>query len=172
MVGVSLFGQHDPKAERKFDERVRDGDDIASLFAALYIRTLEKSPDRVVAAIAAVADTDHRDGIVIHCFAGKDRAGIVSALLLGAAGVPDETVAADYAESGPNMELVFGDWFATAESEAERELRRRVAEAPHDAMAAVLAWLRESAGGAAGYLREAGLADEQVERLRLRLVEG
>jgi protein-tyrosine phosphatase len=171
VVAVSLFGQHDPQVAREFDERVRDGDDIASLFAALYIRTLEKSPDRVVAAIAAVADTDHRDGIVIHCFAGKDRTGIVSALLLGLAGVPDEIVAADYAESERNVELLFSDWIASAESESELELRRRLVQAPSATMITVLAWLRDSAGGASGYLRESGLANEQLERLRARLLE-
>jgi protein-tyrosine phosphatase len=171
VVGVSLFGQHDPQVERAFDERMRDADDIASVFAAGYIRTLEESPERVAAAVAAVADGDHTDGIVIHCLAGKDRTGIVSALLLGVAGVPDEIVAADYAESAPNMKLLFGDWIATAESAPELELRRRVVQAPSETMVTVLAWLRNSAGGAAAYLREAGLAHEQMARLRTRLVE-
>ena len=171
VVGVSLFGQHDSNAEREFDERIRDADDVASVFAAGYIRTLERSPGRVAAAVAAVADSDHTDGIVIHCFAGKDRTGIVSALLLGVADVPDEIVAADYAESGPNVKPLFVDWLAAAENEAELELRRRLGQAPHAAMITVLAWLRDSAGGAATYLRRAGLADEQIARLRTRLVE-
>ncbi len=111
------------------------------------------------------------DGIVIHCFAGKDRTGIISALLLGVAGVPDEIVAADYAASGPNMEHLFGNWIATAENESELELRQRLAQAPHTTMIAVLAWLRDSAGGAASYLGEVGLADAQITRLRARLVE-
>jgi len=171
VVGVSLFGQHDPRVEREFDERVRAADDIASVFADGYIHTLEKSPERVAAAVAAVADGDDADGIVIHCFAGKDRTGIVSALLLGVAGVPDEAVASDYAASGPNMSLLFGDWIATAETAPELELRRRIAQAPSATMITVLTWLRASAGGAAGYLREAGLAEEQLDRLRARLVE-
>ena len=170
VIGVSLFGQQDPRVEREFEERVRDADDIASVFADGYIRALEKGADRVVAAVAAVADADHTDGIVIHCLAGKDRTGIVSALLLGVAGVPDESVAADYAESDPNMRLLFGDWIASAESESELELRRRVIQAPAATMATVLAWLRDRGGGAAGYLREAGLTDEQLDRLRTRLV--
>jgi len=171
VVGVSLFGRHDSNAEREFDERIRDADDVASVFAAGYIRTLERSPGRVAAAVAAVADSDHTDGIVIHCFAGKDRTGIVSALLLGVADVPDEIVAADYAESGPNVKPLFVDWLAAAGNDAELELRQRLGQAPHAAMVTVLAWLRDSAGGAATYLRGAGLADEQIARLRTRLVE-
>ncbi|MEL0113556.1 MAG: tyrosine-protein phosphatase [Rickettsiales bacterium] len=36
------------------------------------------------------------DRIVIHCTAGKDRAGFASAMVLSALGVPKETVLADY----------------------------------------------------------------------------
>ncbi len=171
IVGVSLFGQHDPEVERAFDERMRDADDIASVFASGYVKTLAESPGRVASAVAAVADADDRHGVVIHCFAGKDRTGIVSALVLGVAGVPDEIVAADYAESDANMTSLFGSWIETAASPAELELRRRVIRAPESAMATVLAWLRGNAGGATPYLREAGLTDEQITRLRVRLVE-
>ncbi len=169
VVGISLFGRHDPKAEREFDERVRDADDVAAVFADGYIRTLERSPERVAAAVRAVSDSDYADGIVVHCFAGKDRTGIVSALLLGVADVPDEIVAADYAESGRNMSPLFEDWMATAANTSELALRRRLVQAPHATMVTVLAWLRDNAGGAAGYLREAGLSGDQVRRLRQRL---
>lgn len=171
VVGVSLFGEHDPQAERRFDERVRDAEDVASVFADGYIRTLERSPERVSAAVAAVADSDPVAAIVIHCFAGKDRTGIVSALLLGVADVPDEVVVADYAESGSNVKSLFVDWLAAAESEAERELRRRLVQAPAATMLTVLAWLRETAGGAAGYLREVGITEAQIDRLHTRLLE-
>ncbi len=170
VVGVSLFGRHDPDLEREFDRRVRDADDVAAVFAAGYIHTLEQSPERVAAAVAAVADSDHDGGVVIHCVAGKDRTGIVAALLLGVAGVRDELVASDYAESGRNMSLLFDDWIATAASDAELELRRRLVQAPHATMVTVLAWLRDNKGGAAGYLRDAGISGDQLQRLRRRLV--
>ncbi|MGG7508660.1 tyrosine-protein phosphatase [Plantibacter sp. YIM 135249] len=40
-----------------------------------------------------------RTGILVHCSAGRDRTGMVSALLLGNAGVPPDVVAEDYAQS-------------------------------------------------------------------------
>lgn len=171
VIGVSLFGQHDPRAAREFDERMRAADDLAAVFASDYIWTLEHNADRVAAAVAAVADTDPAHAVVIHCFAGKDRTGIVSALLLGVADVPDEVVAGDYAESDPNMDLLFRNWVASAADERELDLRRRVIRAPYATMTAVLAWLRESTGGAAGYLEQAGLTGDQLERLRARLVD-
>ena len=40
---------------------------------------------------------------VFHCSAGKDRTGVLSALILAFLGVPDETIVEDYALSGPAM---------------------------------------------------------------------
>jgi protein-tyrosine phosphatase len=54
-------------------------------------------PERVRAVMEVVADTG--PGVLVHCSAGRDRTGMVSALLLGNAGVPPEVVADDYADS-------------------------------------------------------------------------
>ncbi len=171
VVEVSLFGVHKPQVQRAFDERVRDAADVASVFAASYIRALEANAEQVATAVAAVADTEPGYAVAIHCFAGKDRTGIVSALLLEVAGVPADVIAADYAASEPNMERLFGGWISTAGSETELELRRRLVQAPYATMIAVLCWLQERRGGAAGYLRDVGLTEAQVRQIRTRLVE-
>ncbi|MFC7406693.1 tyrosine-protein phosphatase [Georgenia alba] len=54
-------------------------------------------PDLVRAALEAVADA--RPGVLVHCRAGRDRTGMMAALLLANAGVPPEIVAEDYAAS-------------------------------------------------------------------------
>lgn len=134
------------------------------------IRTLERRRETVAAAVGAVAAGDLGKGVVIHCFAGKDRTGIISALVLSVADVPDEVIASDYAESAPNMRHLFDGWIAAADDDLERELRRRLAAAEHETMLAVLAWLRD-AGGSRAYLSDAGLASDQIDRLERRLVE-
>ena len=156
VVAVSLFGRHDPDAAKAFDERLLATDDVGSVFAAGYIRTLERAPHRVAAAVAAVADADDEQGVLIHCFAGKDRTGIVSALLLGVADVPDESIAADYAASEANVSRLFDTWVARARDEDERKVRQRSALSPAVTMEAVLAWIR-AAGGSPAFLRDAGL---------------
>jgi protein-tyrosine phosphatase len=171
VFAVSLFGEHDPERERAFDEEIGATDDVASVFAAGYIRTLEETPARVAAAAAAVADAQLADGIVIHCFAGKDRTGILTALLLGVAGVRDDLIAMDYAASEANVMPLFADWIDAADGEPQRELRQRLARAPAATMMTVTAWLRDHAGGAADYLAGAGLSGGQIDRLRTRLVE-
>lgn len=171
VIGVSLFGRHDPDAETRIAERLLGSEDAAAVHAGFYTRTLAQRPETVAAAVAAVADADDEDGVLIHCFAGKDRTGIVAALLLSVAGVPDEIVAADYAESGPNMSALFDGWIAAAGDDEQRELRRRLALAERETMLAVLDWLSDNSGGAAAYLGEAGLTGGQLALLRARLVE-
>jgi protein-tyrosine phosphatase len=165
---LPLHGPHRPADTEAFERRMSEAEDIGPVFAAGYIRMLERS-DRVAAALAAVADADPEECVVVHCFAGKDRTGLVSALLLSLAGVPDELVAADYAASDPGVALLCADWFSSAGSDEERRLRQRICTSPAGAMQGVLDWLRESRGGAEPYLREAGLDERQLERLRLRL---
>ena len=92
--------------------------------------------------------------VVVHCFAGKDRTGIVSALLLRLAGVPDEAVADDYALSGPGR-LAVDDWIATAEDDTSVRSGRVSAPRPPRASYGCSA-LRDRRGGAEQYLRGRG----------------
>jgi protein-tyrosine phosphatase len=170
VVVVPMRGRHDPEAARAFEQALLDADDLAPVFAAGYIGLLEELSGRVGGAVAAVADAKDGEGVVVHCFAGKDRTGLVSALLLSLAGVPDELIAADYAASDPGVERLSAPWFSSARDETELTIRRRVSTSPHAAMIDVLAWLKETAGGPDQYLRSAGLSDAQLAALRARFV--
>ena len=64
----------------------------------VYCIILDHYPDAVAEILRAIVNAPP-GGIVIHCHAGKDRTGMVSALLLKLVGVPAELIAADYAES-------------------------------------------------------------------------
>src|SRR5207247_6454934 len=52
-----------------------------------------------------IAD-DASHPLVFHCAAGKDRTGIVAALVLCALGVERDTIVADYCETSASMELI------------------------------------------------------------------
>ena len=58
------------------------------------VRILPALVRRSLEAIAA-----SKPGVLIHCAAGRDRTGMVSALLLANAGVSGDDIVADYAES-------------------------------------------------------------------------
>jgi hypothetical protein len=54
-------------------------------------------PDLVRGTLVVIAAA--APGVLVHCGAGRDRTGMICALLLGNAGVPAEIVAEDYATS-------------------------------------------------------------------------
>lgn len=141
--------------------------DGAAATTAVYLEFLERFSEGFALAVSSVAGAGE-GGVVVHCMAGKDRTGLVSALLLRLARVPAADVAADYALSERNLATFSEPWIAEAADERERERRRRIAATPATAMAAVLAELDRN-GGAAGYLREAGVPERDLELVRARL---
>ncbi len=141
--------------------------DAAAATAAVYLEFLERFSDGFALAVSAVAGA--RDGgVLVHCMAGKDRTGLVSALVLRLAGVPAADVVADYAVSERNLAPFSEPWIAEAADERERRRRRRMAATPPAAMEAVLEEL-DRRGGAEKYLRDAGVSDADLELVRTRL---
>ncbi len=95
--------------------------------------------------------------MLVHCMGGKDRTGLVAALLLRLAGVPVADIAADYGLSAENIKPLWQEWVEDAGDENERELRRRLSASPADAMAQVLETLEREHGSVEAYLLDAGV---------------
>lgn len=169
VVHVSLFGEHDPVAEREWGDRGRATLSATDMFAHSYTYTVEEHIPSVVGAVSAVAEIDE-GCVAIHCFGGKDRTGIVAALLLSMAGVDDETIGRDYAASDPGLMVLLGSWIAAADNSVERAFRARVATSPAEAMTRTLAHVRARWGGAEEYLVTHGVEPDSLTRLRNRLV--
>jgi protein tyrosine/serine phosphatase len=119
-------------------------------------------------AIRAVANASE-GGVVVHCMGGKDRTGLITALLLSLAGVDDEQIAADYALSEERLRPRHELWFAEAATEAELTRLKRIAQTPAASIAGVLAELERRYGSVEGYLRDAGVSDDDLARARARL---
>jgi hypothetical protein len=66
--------------------------------AELYLRMLTAGAGTIAGIVTIAANT--RGPVLVHCAAGKDRTGIVTAVLLRAAGVTRDAVVADYLASG------------------------------------------------------------------------
>jgi protein tyrosine/serine phosphatase len=122
----------------------------------------------VAAAVRAVANAP-AGGIVIHCAGGKDRTGLLTAFLLHLAGVAEEDIASDYALSEERLRPRHEQWFAAADTEEELERLRRIAQTPAASMAGVFAELEHRYGGVESYLRGAGVTDEELDLVRMRL---
>jgi protein-tyrosine phosphatase len=101
-----------------------------------------------------------------HCSGGKDRTGLVTALLLGLAGVADELIAADYALTARyNVRSTF----KPPEPDIRDWQDYEAAYCPPAVMHESLEHLKQAYGGVSGYVRHIGVTDEQIERLRNRI---
>jgi protein-tyrosine phosphatase len=170
VVHVSVLGEsYDRDYVAELDAHLASVDDVAEHYAWSYVDFLERYRERFGRALAAIADSDGT--VVVHCMGGKDRTGLVSALLLRLAGVGLEAIGEDYSLSADNLAPLSEQWLAEATDEAEREKRRRLAHSPAEAMISVVEEIERRYGDVASYLRAAGLTDAQVERLRERLVD-
>jgi protein-tyrosine phosphatase len=142
--------------------------DDATATRDAYLIFLERFKDNVAASLRAVAHAPE-GGVVIHCVGGKDRTGLLTALLLHVAGVDEETIARDYALSEERLRERHEAWFEAAESEEELQRLRRIAQTPAESMLAVFDELERRYGGVEEYVRQTGVSDEELELVRARL---
>jgi protein tyrosine/serine phosphatase len=142
--------------------------EAAETVPAIYEVLLDRNQARIGAIVEAIAAAP--DGaVLVHCHAGKDRTGLVSALLLTLAGVPIQTIAEDYALSDECLQPQIDDWLASIDDPAKRERVARRWSTPVDNMLAVLAGLEARHGGALAFLRAGGVSDASLARIRARL---
>jgi protein-tyrosine phosphatase len=167
LLHISLFDD-DKEIFEEVEAAAKAAPDVATATKEVYLLFLEHFKANVATAIRAVAHA-REGGVVVHCMGGKDRTGLVTALLLALASVDDEQIAADYALSEERLRPRHELWFAEAETEAELERLRRIAQTPASSIAGVLAELERRYGGVEGYLRDAGVSGEDLALARARL---
>jgi protein tyrosine/serine phosphatase len=170
VVHISVLGETiDPEYIETLDKHLDSVDDVADHYAWSYVDFLERYRDRFGRAFAAIADADGT--VVVHCAGGKDRTGLVAALLLRLAGVGYAEIGADYAVSernlGPELERL---WLEAPVEGVERTRREKLSRTPAQGMMRALGEIERRYGDVAAYLRATGLNDDQIDRLRERLV--
>jgi len=167
VVHVPFF-QDDDEAFAEVEAAARAAPDYVVETREVYLVFLERWRANVGGAIAAIARAPE-GGVVVHCMGGKDRTGLVTALLLSLAGVDTEEIATDYAASEERLRRRHDVWLAEAGTEAERERIRRVAATPAESMVGVLEELERRYGSVEAFLHAAGLSDDDLELARERL---
>src|SRR5579884_2201134 len=153
------------------DAEAQAGMDATEDLTEIYVIIVDRYPAGFAAAARAVARA-RPGGVIVHCHAGKDRTGILVALLLELAGVPRATIVRDYAMTDRRLVEHYADELAAVAHDPVRHERLRIFQHTRTAtMRAVLEHVDARWGGAAGYLRAGGLDDADAEKLRERLLE-
>jgi len=129
------------------------------------LRTIAVRGGGLAEAVAAIADAE--PGIVLHCAAGRDRTGIVVAMVLSAIGVPDAEIVADYVASDDALVEEY-DRFKAANPDRAAEVDAGIAKRAW-VMGETLRALHDAFGGAAAYLRLAGVQPAQLDAIRAKL---
>jgi protein-tyrosine phosphatase len=136
-----------------------------------YTEMLDEATPQIIGALSALAAPDARPA-VFHCTAGKDRTGLLSALVLSLLGVPEETVIADYALSGAAMSRLRAKLIEKYPDGKSVIADSDVLFSADPAnMAALFAHLRARYGTVARYAAQVGVPDDVVARLRGALLE-
>jgi protein-tyrosine phosphatase len=107
---------------------------------------------------------------LFHCAAGKDRTGVLAALVLDAVGVERDAIVADFALTNERLERIGARLrrFPTYANYTQRLATRDMGADPQT-MIDVLAALDADHGGAAGWLLSAGLTQSELDTLRVAL---
>jgi protein-tyrosine phosphatase len=124
---------------------------------------LEQVPAELAHVLKAIASAPPGP-LLFHCVAGKDRTGIIAALMLTLADVEPEAIAFDYARSTQML----GDAYLKRYKDADPQDVLENVRCPEEGVHNMLAYL-ESRGGIRAYFKKIGLNEIETARLRARL---
>lgn len=134
-----------------------------------YALLVEIDGPSIARVLNAIVEAES-GAVVLHCHAGKERTGVIAALLLELVGVPDETIAEDFVASDEHLQTLYEEWSRREEDPVRREqlLASFRSEASH--IAAPLEYVR-AAGGIDAYLLRSGVSVENLSVMRSRLLD-
>ncbi len=137
-----------------------------------YLQMLDEGAAAIAAAFT-ILGSPVRLPVVFHCSAGKDRTGVLAALVLSVLGVPDEVVATDYHLSAPAVERLV-TWLRATRPDLSEEMSRQpkaLLSCPPEAMHTFLDAVRRRFGSVEGYLIGIGVQPAELRQLREVLLD-
>ena len=143
----------------------------AEFLASVFRDMVDFGGDTVRTVLARLVSDDAYPA-VFFCMAGKDRTGVLAAVLLALLGVSDDDIVRDFELSGDEV-VALVEYLRTREDFENHPMMNQPEEllrAPRAAMELFLADVRSEFGGIPGWVRGLGVPDETVVALRARLV--
>ena len=160
-------------------DQVVDPDDPPPLdtpidIADLYVGMLDESRDQIGRVLDLVADTVPRGPVLVHCAFGKDRAGLVTALIHAAIGVQREDIVADYVRSDAPAQRRRAALIDTPSPDDPpiAKLPEQLFRAPAETIGSLLDRVLDEHGSLESWVGSFPIADSTIERLRNELVDG
>lgn len=147
----------------------REWEDLTSA----YLQMIVAGRSSIARGVNALAQPDALPA-VFHCAGGKDRTGVLAALILSALGVSDDDVVKDYAlttDSWPGRERFLAEHQPRRLAYLRKVPAKFLASEP-ETMQTFLDEVRRDHGSIRGFLTGIGVEDESFGRLEAALLEG
>ncbi len=146
------------------------GDRSPDAMVENYLAMLEASSDLFVSAAEEIAADDALPA-VFFCAAGKDRTGMLSAVVLGAVGVTRDNIVRDYVLTGETVDLVIGRFAANPNAPPLYKDNPPEYFMPYaETMERVVDEVNSRYGSFRTYLLHKGADEARLDRLRHSLV--
>lgn len=133
----------------------------------LYLDALQTNGPTFVEILRKIGESPN--AVLFHCTAGKDRTGLIAALLLSLSGVARDDIINDYAMTAGRIEPLLADLEKAADTfNLNKADFMPMLESNPITMAKTLDWLDSNFGGAEDYVRSHGFTDDDLAQLRAR----
>ncbi|MGW6267594.1 tyrosine-protein phosphatase [Streptomyces sp. NPDC055060] len=161
---VNLSVEHRPYDQAEIDPGLDPWRYLADRYAEVALDGAEEL-HQALEVIASGSDPQ-----VFHCASGKDRTGLLAALVLSLLGVDEDTIAADFALTELATDRLIADWKA---AHPDRPLNwPGYGRAPEEIMRLFLADLTATYGSTRDYaVKQLGVDDALIDRLRTHLLD-
>ncbi|KAI6127421.1 protein-tyrosine phosphatase-like protein [Pisolithus croceorrhizus] len=174
IIRTPVFKNEDYSPEsmaKKFELYARG---TTEAFIQLYSQILDHGGKAFGTILRHVRDKPNSP-FLFHCTAGKDRTGVMAAILLKLASVDDHYICHDYSLTRvgrePDREKVIKRLSTEPLFAANTDAALRMLTSRYSTMAAFLELLERVYGGVEGYIKKyCGLTEEDISRIRTNLV--
>lgn len=164
-LNMPLFDDLSPQA---LSQAEVEGDHPLFTF---YMTALMSRGPSICAILSEMARVE-TGAVLFNCTAGKDRTGIIAALLLGIAGIPRAQIIADYALTAELIPDLVAEFLALSrERGGDTEKCARLLESPAQTLAQTLDQIDQRYGSVPHYLADIGLSEGDLATLRARMTQ-
>jgi len=136
-----------------------------------YCGMVANKPSWIYEICEAVANAP--GAVHFHCAAGKDRTGLFSMIILSICGVAAEDIAANYSLSECYLLPFYKGMLEHMHTDeyGVDDLTRGFFSTSHKTMRYVIDDLKEKYGSVVNYLKECGVTDEMIQKIKDKVVE-
>lgn len=133
-----------------------------------YIHLLETSRTPIQQTFTQLADAP--DGTFFHCRVGKDRTGIIAALLLDLVEVPHADIIADYVATADHITPLLPELRRDRPAHIDEATYEQIIGIQSDTMGNVLTYIKKTYGSTVNYVTQIGVPAAKITQIQQKFV--